>query len=518
MKSEPIRYPLSARTALPLMLLLIACSVKPDSRAPDVRELTIADIHTAFRRGRYTAEQLVTAYLRRIASLDEKINAVTVLNPRALEEARELDREFAETGDLRPLHGIPVIIKDNINTAGMLTTAGSLALRDFIPGQDAFLVHRLKEAGAVVIAKSNMAEWAFSPMHTESSTFGTTRNPYNTGYVPAGSSGGTAAAVAASLAAVGIGTDTGNSIRGPSSHCALAGIRSTIGLVSRSGIVPLYQRNDVAGPMCRSVEDAVRVLEVIAGYDPDDAITAHSRGNIPENGYRQFLRKDGLRGARIGVLRALSDNDPDEPIRELFGTALADLQSLGAEIVDPLEIPGFSDLAIDQWSSDFRMDIEDYLAAWVKRDTLKTLEDIIRAGTTSDYAAECLAFYAENSGREEHPEIPALDAWHDVRRVAFRRAIEDEMDRLRLDAVVYPTWSNIPAPIDSFRVQYKGDNNQVIAPHTGQPAITVPMGYAPGDLPAGIQFLGRMFDEPTLIRCAYAYEQHTGHRHPPRLR
>lgn len=520
MASERNRIHTSVRSLWPLLLLalvLFECGAGPASRLPNVTELTIAEIHRAYRRGRFTSEQLVTAYLRRIDSLEEKINAFTVLNPLALQQARELDREYAASGTLRPLHGIPVIIKDNIMTAGLLTTAGSLALKNFIPEEDAFLVKKLQEAGAVIIGKSNMAEWAFSPMHTESSTFGTTRNPYNTGYVPAGSSGGTAAAVAASLAAAGIGTDTGNSIRGPSSHCALAGIRSTIGLVSRSGIVPLYLRNDVAGPMCRTLEDAVRVLEVIAGYDPDDAITLRSRGNIPKQGYRQFLRKDGLRGTRIGVLRALSDTDPDPSIRDLFQKALTDMERLGAEIIDPVDIPRFSELARDQWSSDFRKDIETFLAASVRCDTLKTMEDIIRAGTHSDYAAECLEFYAKNSGREEHPEIPALDAYHDLKRIAFRKAIEDEMDRLHLDAIVYPTWNNIPAKIDSFRVQYRGDNSQLIAPHTGQPAITIPMGYSAGDLPAGLQFLGRMFDESTLIRCAYAYEQGTRHRHPPHL-
>lgn len=482
----------------------------------DLTELTIADIHQAYREGNYNSQQLVLAYTARIEQQNEKINAISVMNPAALSIAKALDEEYERTGVLRPLHGIPMIVKDNFNTKGLPTTAGSLALLDFIPDEDAFMVNKLVEAGAIIIAKSNMAEWAFSPMHTESSTFGTTRNAYNLDHVPAGSSGGTAAAVAANFVTIGLGTDTGNSIRGPSSHLALVGFRSTLGLTSRAGIVPLYLRNDVAGPMCRTVEDATRVFELIVGYDPDDELTKYSAGKVPEN-YQQYLQKDGLEGARIGILRELSDDNPDNEVKALFERAIQDMETLGAEMIDPVDIPGFSELRQNQWCAEFRKDVEAYLATYVKRDTMRTLEDIIRVGTTSEYASGSLQYFAENSGRRRNPEIECLDPYTDELRIAFREAIELVMDDLDLDALVYPSWNHKPALIDSFRTGYRGDNSQIIAPHTGQPAFTVPMGFSDGMLPAGLQFLGRMYAEPTLIRLAYAYEQGTKHRKPPNL-
>ena len=306
----------------------------------DLAELTIAQIHAAYTAGDYTAEQLVEAYLARIEALDQStgLNAIVLTNPDVLAEARAMDEEFQQTGVLRPLHGIPMIVKDNYNTIGLQTAAGSVSLKGFSPATDAYQVRKLKEAGAIIIAKSNMAEWAFSSRHTESSLAGTTRNPYNLEHVPAGSSGGTAAAVASNFGAIGLGTDTGNSIRGPSSHNALVGFRSTIGLTSREGIVPLYLRNDIGGPMCRTVEDATRVLEVIAGYDPADPVTRHSEGQMPGS-YLESLDENGLQGARIGVLRALSDDDPHPEVRGLFEQAIADISSLGAEVLVDREVP-----------------------------------------------------------------------------------------------------------------------------------------------------------------------------------
>ncbi len=498
-----------------LTIIFLGCSPQKEPVAIDLNELTVADIHAAYKEGQYTSEQLVAAYLERIEQENNKLNALTVINPKALEIAATLDRELEEKGVLRPLHGIPMIVKDNFNTKGMETTAGALALKDFIPEEDAFMVDQLVKAGAIILAKSNMAEWAFSPMHTESSTFGTTRNPYNTDHVPAGSSGGTAAAIANNIGVIGLGTDTGNSIRGPSSHCSLVGFRSTLGLTSRSGVVPLYLRNDVAGPMMRTVEDATRVLEVIAGYDPQDPLTKYSEGKIPDN-YQQYLQKDGLNGARIGVLRELSENDPNPEIKVLFEQAIQDLQSLGAEIVDTVAVPDFSNLRRNQWCDMFRQDIEDYLATYVNRDTMKTLEDIVRVGTTSEYAREGVEYFLTASGRSPNPEIECLDPYTDERRIAFREAIEKRMDELRLDAIIYPSWNHQPALIDSFQTQYRGDNSQIIAPHTGQPAFTVPMGFTSGNLPAGLQFLGRMYSEPTLVKLTYAYEQGTLHRVPPK--
>lgn len=497
------------------LLLASAChSLKPATRI-ELSELTVAQIHDSFAKTEYTSEQLVQAYLDRITKLNDTINALTTINPEALAIARRLDEEFEKTGKLRPLHGIPIIVKDNINTKGLPTTAGALALADFIPGDDAVIIQKLIAAGAIIIAKSNMAEWAFSPMHSESSTAGTTRNPYNLDFVPAGSSGGTAAAVAANLGTIGLGTDTGNSIRGPSSHNALVGFRTTLGLVSRSAIVPLYLRNDVVGPMSRTVEDAVRVLEVTAGYDPEDPLTKYSEGKIPAN-YSQFLIKDGLKGARIGVFRTLSEKDVDPEISALFNQSLKDMASLGAVLIDSVEVENFDSLRRNQWCPVFRQDLEKFLADYVKRDTMKSIQDVIRVGTKSDYARNGLEEFVK-AEIPENPEINCGDAYSDLRRIAFREAIEKVMDSLNLDAIVYPTWNNKPARIATFQEEYKGDNSQIIAPHTGQPAFTVPMGFLSGNLPAGLQFLGRMYSEPTLIKLTYSYEQGTMHRKPPVL-
>lgn len=497
-----------------LFLIITSCQTPEKVVEINLSELSITEIHQAYTEGKYNSQQLVTTYLAQIEKLDAKTNAISTINPKALAIAKKLDEEYQKTGKLRPLHGIPLIVKDNINTKGLPTTGGAIALQNFIPEENAFIINKLEKAGAIIIAKSNMAEWAFSAMHTESSTKGTTRNPYNLNHVPAGSSGGTAASVAANFGTVGLGTDTGNSIRGPSAHCSLVGFRTTIGLISRSGIIPLILRNDVVGPMCRTVEDATKVLEVMAGYDPEDPVTKYGETKVLEN-YQQFLQKEGLKGARIGVLRALSEDNPDAEVKALFEQALMDMQSLGAIIIDTVEIPDFAALRQNQWCIDFRKDVENYLATYVKRDSLKTLEDIIRIGTKSEYAAGRLEFFSTHNGRMENPEIICSDPYTDLRRIAFRAAIEKQMDALQLDAIVYPSWNNKPAKIDSFEEGYKGDNSQIIAPHTGQPAFTVPMGFSEENLPAGLQFLGRMYDEATLIKLVYSYEQGTKHRVPP---
>ena len=491
--------------------LFFSCNTKKDI---SLEELTISQIHEAYKNGDYTAEDLVRAYIYRIEENDSAINSISEINPVAIGRARALDAEFAATGNLRPLHGIPVIVKDNINTIGLPTSAGALALKDFYPETDAFIIQKLEEAGAIVLAKSNMAEWAFSPMHSESSTKGITRNPYNLDHVPAGSSGGTGAAVAANFGTLGIGTDTGNSIRGPSSHNALVGFRTSLGLISREGIVPLYLRNDVVGPMCRTVEDATRMLDIMAGKDPQDPITSFSEGKIPDS-YMAFLDKNGLQGARIGVFRTLSENNVHPEISALFNKALENMADLGAVIVDSVEVENFQELRQNQWCADFRKDLEAFLAEYVKRDTLSSLEDVVRIGTKSDFAKTRLEMFVTNFGRGQNPEIPCGDAFTDLRRVAFREAIEKTMDSLNLDVLVYPSWNQPAATIVNFQEEYKGDNSQIIAPHTGQPAFTVPMGFVSGNLPAGIQFLGRVFDEKTLVKLTYAYEQGTKHRKAP---
>src|SRR4030095_6684771 len=317
----------------------------------ELNETTIVDIHRAIRSGKITCRQLVEAYLKRIDAYDQstRLTSIVSINPQALAEADRLDEEFKRTKKLRPLHGIPVIVKDNYDTKDLQTTGGSMALKGSIPPDDAYQVRKLREAGAIVLAKSNMAEWAFSPMMTESSTAGVTRNPYDLERVPAGSSGGTAAAVAANLGAVGLGTDTGNSIRGPSSHNALVGIRSTMGLTSRNGIIPLYVRNDIGGPMARTVEDAVRVLEGVGGYDPADPLTNMSQGRIPKN-YTQFLRNDGLKGARLALFRRYVDAPTTDPqIKTLVEKAVIDLKAQGATVIDPFDLPEYDELTRNIW-------------------------------------------------------------------------------------------------------------------------------------------------------------------------
>ena len=479
-------------------------------------EATISQIHEAIRSGRLTCRSLVEGYLDRIRAYDQptRLNAIVIVNPEALNEADRLDQEFKRTGKLRPLHGIPVIVKDNYDTRDLQTTGGSLALKGSVPPDDAFQVKKLREAGAIVLAKSNMAEWAFSPLVTVSSIAGITRNPYDLDRVPAGSSGGTAAAVAASFGAVGLGTDTGNSIRGPSSHNCLVGIRPTMGLTSRDGIIPLYLRNDVGGPMARTVEDAARLLEVIAGYDPADPVTKASEGKIPPS-YTRFLDKNGLKGARIGVVRRYIDAaTTDAQVKALTEKAIEDLKALGAEIVDPFVIPDYDKLTENIWCNTFQYDVNNYLASLGKNAPYSTIADILKSGLYSPYIEARLKRALETTAAPAQMEPPCLDLYHDSRSIAFRDAILKAMEKERLDAIIYPTWSNAPRQVGDMESP-AGDNSQFISPQTGFPAMTVPMGFTYGSLPAGLTFVGRLFAEPDLIKFGYAYEQATRRRRAP---
>ncbi len=493
---------------------LAGIAQQPSAHFPVV-EATIAGIHQALEKKTCTCELLVKEYLQRIAHYDKStgLNAIIVTNPEALKTARALDAEFARTHRLRPLHCIPLIVKDNYNTQGLQTTAGSLAMKGCVPATDATMVQKLKAAGAIVLAKSNMAEWAFSPMVTISSIAGETRNPYNLDHTTAGSSGGTAAAVAANLGLAGLGTDTGNSIRGPSSHNSLVGFRCTIGLISRDGIAPLYLRNDMGGPMARTVEDATRMLDVLAGFDPKDPITRYSEGKIPGS-YTQYLDKNGLKGARIGVLRTLSDRHPDPQVSALFEQAIRDLRQAGAVIIDSIVIDHFDSVSADQWCSVFRQDVDRWLAGLGDAAPMKNLKQVAASGKYAPYIKEELQDELTHGVSADTVTHQCDDAYSDPRRIAYRKAVTDAMDRYKVGAIIYPTWNSPPARIGDFS-GYKGDNSQIIAPHTGMPAFTIPMGYTYDHLPAGLQFLGRSFDEPTLIRYTYGYEQSTHHRRPP---
>lgn len=480
----------------------------------NVLETTIAAVHKAFREGSLSCLELTQTYLNRIARFDQPtgLNSILLTNDDATARASALDAEFAATGILKPLHCVPMIIKDNYNVRGLQTTAGSKAMLGFMPEKDAWQIAKIKAAGALVLAKSNMAEWAFSPRVTISSVAGETRNPYNLDHVPAGSSGGTAAAVAANFGLAGLGTDTGNSIRGPSSHTALVGIRSTLGLTSRSGIVPLFLRNDVGGPMTRSVADAVRILQVIAGPDPSDPITESARDRYPDN-VLERLQQGALQGVRIGVMRHLSERDHDPRVKTLFESALKDLTRLGAVIVDPITIADFDTLSANHWCQMFKHDLNAFLKDNADRSPMKNLQQIVDTGLYSDYIAEDLKSNAAVIDPEKL-RPPCKDLYRDERRVAYRAAVVQAMDKANVRAIVYPSWNFPPARI-GHPEDYRGDNSQVIAPHTGLPAVTVPMGFIE-DLPAGLQFVGRLFSEATLLPLIFDYEQATQHRVAPK--
>ena len=494
-----------------------APSEQPRVEGFRVEETTIAGIHAAMKAGRLTCRALVDAYLRRIDAYDKNgpgINAIVIVNPDAQKQADEMDRRYAQSGPVGPLHCIPAIVKDNFETIGLQSAAGSLSLKGFVSNKDAFQVKRIKDAGAIVLAKSNMAEFAFSPYETVNSLLpGYSHNPYALDRVTAGSSGGTAAAVAANFGAIGLGSDTGNSIRGPSSHQALVGIRSTMGLTSRAGVVPLSLLADIAGPMTRTVADAVTAFQVIAGEDPDDPATAAAHGRTIPN-YAQSLQRDGLKGARIGILRQAYERDTTDPeIVDVFMAAIEDLKRAGAVIVDPARVE-LAAVRRPQGSGScggFKYDINRYLAAQGDRVPVHNLEEIIRSRRFHPSIEARLRSAQE--GTENGPDTPACTAEAEYRE-QFRAAVAKTMDDNTLDAFVYPTWSNPPRLIGDLNTPH-GDNSQVFSPTTGWPAINVPMGYTRGTLPIGMTIFGRAWSEATLIKFAYAYEQATHHRRPP---
>jgi amidase len=512
-------------TAPALAVVLTAVAQTPP-RFP-IEETTIAAIHAAMTAGQLTCRGLVEQYLRRIEAYDKNgpaINTIVQINPKALDEADALDRRRQQGAPMAPLHCIPAIVKDNFETIGLQSAAGSLALAGFVSQKDAFQVKAVREAGAIVLAKSNMAEWAFTPYETVSSILpGYTRNPYALDRVTAGSSGGTAAAIAANLGAIGLGSDTGNSIRGPSSHQALAGIRSTMGLTSRAGVVPLSLLADIAGPMTRSLADAVTVFQVIAGSDTDDPVTipdsAVARDFSPAGRpaklpvYAASLVRDGLKGSRIGVLRQAYQTDTtDEEIVAVFAAAIEDLKRAGATIIDPVTVDTSARRPQGTGPcAGFKHDINRYLAGHGDRIPVHSLEEIIKSRRFHPSVQRRLE--QSQDSQENGLDSPPCQA-----EAAYRKQIRDAvlkaMDAGKLDALVYPTWSNPPRLIGDLNTPH-GDNSQFFSPTTGFPSINVPMGYTRGTLPAGITFFGRAWDEPTLIRLAYAYEQATRHRRPP---
>ena len=483
-----------------LLVGVAGCAEAPPTAAFEVAEASIVEIGAAMEAGRVTSEQLVEQYLARIEAYDDRgpaLNAIIVLNPEAMETARALDAERAATGARGPLHGVPVLIKDNYDMAGLPTTTGSVAMAGLMPPDDAFQVRRLREAGAVILGKTNLHEFARG-ITTISSIGGQTLNPYDMSRNPGGSSGGTAAAVAASLAAAGMGSDTCGSIRIPSAHNSLVGLRGTVGLSSRDGVVPLSHTLDIAGPLARSVTDLALLLDATVGSDPSDPVTAEADANIPES-YTSALDADALQGARVGVLTMLVRQDPeDEPVARIIDQAVADLRRWVGAKVEEVEIDGLAEL-LDSYvvlSHEFKFDLNAYLAATPDA-PVSSLAQVLAEGRYHPAVRERL---------EASNQVEALG-----RRETVRRLLVETLNELELDAVIYPTIRQQAAVIG----EPQGGDNCRLSPHAGLPAITVPAGFTPDGLPVGLEMLGRVFAEPRLIALAYAFEQGTKHRRPP---
>jgi Asp-tRNA(Asn)/Glu-tRNA(Gln) amidotransferase A subunit family amidase len=493
--------------------------VTVSNKAPfDVVETSVAGIQNAILEGRTSCQAVVESYFERIENFDQAsgLNAITEINLRALERATAIDKAVAGGEPLGPLFCAPILVKDNFDTHDLPTTGGSIALARSLPPDDAFMVRKLREADAIVLAKTNMAEWAFSPQQTISSSYGVTANAYALDRVPAGSSGGTASGVAASFGVAGLGSDTGNSIRGPSSHLALVGIRSTIGLTSRDGVIPLGFDRDIAGPMARTVEDVARLFDVVAGHDPNDPLSEPGRR---EDSYLGFLNADGLKGAKIGVLRTHAEPDDTDPeILTLFESALEDLRKAGAEIVDAFEVPNWSVHAeADSFCGTFRYDMARYLETLGEVAPMHDVKEAFDAGLFTEEAREDFEWYLQFPAdvfQADWDEPCPVFLDHPARK-SFLDDVTSSMNEADVDALVYPTWRYPPAHLERGYEDYRGDNSQLVAPSTGMPAITVPMGFTGDDLPAGLQMLGRRYSDGLLIQFAYAYEQATGHRKPP---
>jgi Asp-tRNA(Asn)/Glu-tRNA(Gln) amidotransferase A subunit family amidase len=507
--------------ALSLLVLAqagCALSSRQAPRPPSLIELTIHAAQQAIREERISCAQLTRRYIARIEAYDQSsgLNAVAYINPDAEQRAAALDRGWQETGRMGRLFCAPVILKDNFDTADMPTEAGSVAMRGDYPPDDAFVVQRLREAQAIVIAKSNMGEWAFSPYETISSTHGETRNAYDLSRVPAGSSGGTASAIAANFGIIGMGTDTGNSVRGPAAHLDLVGLRATIGAVSRDGIVPLLYNRDVAGPLMRNVTDTAMVFSVIAGPDPADVASVAASGRVEED-YTRYLKPDGLQGARLGVLRTLvNTSDADPEVVAVMDRAIRELRTAGAEVIDPFGIPGFGRLrSATGFCSRFRYDLQNYLAQRGDTAPIASLDEVAADKRYLPVNEQAMQWALSQAGPPDAQRPPCVDVQGDPRRREFLKVVVEAMDQAGIDAIIYPTWTNPPREIGD-RESPHGNNSPVIAPHTGQPAITVPMGFTRSGLPLGLQLLARPFDEGKLLQYAYAYEQATNYRRPPK--
>lgn len=482
-----------------------------------VEEASIAEIHAAYLAKKTTAREVTQAYLDRIAAYDKRgprLNSLVTVSSAALAEADRLDAALAATGRLAgPLHGIPVIVKDNLDTVDMPTSSGVALFKDFVPPKDAFIVARLRQAGAIVLAKSSLSELAMGLADNINSVLpGFTRNPYDTAYASGGSSGGTGVAIAANFGTVGIGTDTGGSVRAPSSINNLVGLRPTVGLVSRTGMGPLDSQRDTPGPMGRNVKDVATLLSVMAAVDPADARTAPSAGKAPAS-YESALDAKGLVNARIGVFRqALSVGDGADPrVVALFDAAVADLRAAGATIVDDFTVPGFESFPRPpQTAARSKADWEKFFAYEGASFPVKTVAELRDSGKYHPLHA---ARIAEIAAVTQSPEQDALTVKGRADEEKYRVAFAAAMDAARVDALVFPVW-NFPPRLNGDRGQTASGSLTFIGSATQWPVAVVPMGFVEG-LPVGFQIFGRPWSEPALLKYAYAYEQATHHRRPP---
>jgi len=505
----------------------------------NIVEATVADIQSAIATGSMTAHAVTAKYLERIEAYDDELNSILTVNEDALNRADELDNEFATSGLVGPLHGIPIILKDNFDTDDLPTTAGSVSLEGSIPPDDAFLVKQLREAGGIILAKANMHEFAYG-IYTVSSLGGQTSNAYALDRLPSGSSGGTAAAIAANLGAIGTGSDTCSSVRSPPAFNNQVGVRPTMGILSRDGIIPLSETQDTAGPMTRTVTDAAIMLNVMAGYDPSDPITAQSIENVPEKGYASYLNVDGLDGARIGIARQLfgiqgdsedvpaNDEDAME-VTNVVNTAIEDMSAAGATVIDPVEF----DEALEYTSQsgatgfEFKRDLNNYLDSLGDDAPVESLEEIIKSDEyfpetfrLDEYEADELFGSIEDSlTSAQKVDVSTLDENIEylqqlTNRVALKEAILATMADYEIDAILYPT-STIP-PMKIGQEQPFSQMNCELSAYSGLPAITVPAGFtAVDELPVGVELLSRPFTESLLFELTYSYEQTTMHRKSP---
>jgi amidase len=498
-----------------------------EAPAFDLEEATIADLQRRMASGQDTARSLVEKYLARIDAMDKRgpsINQILEINPDAQAIAGKLDEERKAKGARGPLHGIPVLIKDNIGTADrMTTTAGSLALEGSIPERDSFVARRLREAGAVILGKTNMSEWAnFRSTHSSSGWSGRGGqglNPYALDRNTSGSSSGTGAAIAASFAAVGIGTETDGSIVSPSNNTSLVGIKPTLGLVSRAGVVPIAHSQDTAGPMARTVADAAILLGAIAGADPDDATTREgAAGGLPD--YSKALDPDGLKGARIGIPRK-GFYGQSAPADRLAEAAIEVMRKLGAVIIDPADIVTYGQFQESEFEvllHEFKADLNAYLAALGPRAPVHSLAEAIAFNEAHKdrempYFGQEIFLMAEKKGPLTSREY--LDALAKNHRLSRAMGIDATIAKHKLDALAAPTGAP-PSLTDLVNGDYGPAGSSTIPAVAGYPHITVPMGHVFG-LPVGLSFFGGAWSEPTLIKLAYAFEQATRHRQPPKF-